>query len=138
VKWKHQRSLEVVVCGWAPTGTTVKALLLGVPDDGGRRYVGAIGTGFSDAERRTLAGLLGRLTAPASPLTSGPAPARGFRHGSSAIDSPASRPTTLAHLESASFLAADRTLDKSHRCRSAALSTYLIKTRTGPAVKARG
>ena len=48
------------------------------------------------------------------------------------------RPDTLLHLESASFLAADRTLDKSHRCRSAALSTYLIKTRTAPLAKARG
>jgi hypothetical protein len=36
------------------------------------------------------------------------------------------------------FPCSDRTLDKSHRCRSAALSTYLIKTRTCPLVKARG
>jgi hypothetical protein len=48
------------------------------------------------------------------------------------------RPATLLHLESASFLAADRTLDKSHRCRSAALSTFLIKTWTVPLAKARG
>jgi bifunctional non-homologous end joining protein LigD len=76
-KLKHVRSLDVVVCGWVPTGSTVKALLLGVPDGGGLRYVGAVGTGLSDAERRALAGLLERLAAPASPLTSGPAPDRG-------------------------------------------------------------
>ncbi|MCW2916706.1 MAG: hypothetical protein JWN52_4774 [Actinomycetia bacterium] len=45
------------------------------------------------------------------------------------------RPDTHVHLESASFLVADRTLDKSHRCRSAALSTYLIKDRTSPSRK---
>jgi hypothetical protein len=45
------------------------------------------------------------------------------------------RPDTHVHLESASFLAADWTLDKSHRCRSAALSTYLIKDRTSPSRK---
>jgi hypothetical protein len=48
------------------------------------------------------------------------------------------RPDTLLHLESASFRAANRTLDKSHRCRSGALSAYLIKSRTAGAMKARG
>jgi bifunctional non-homologous end joining protein LigD len=77
LKQKHVRSLDVVVCGWVPTGQTVKALLLGVPDQGGLRYVGAVGTGFSDAERRALAALLERLAAPVSPLTSGRTPDRG-------------------------------------------------------------
>lgn len=40
-------------------------------------------------------------------------------------------PETLVHLESASFLATDRTLEKSHRCWSAVLSNVLIKGRTG-------
>jgi hypothetical protein len=48
------------------------------------------------------------------------------------------RPDTLLHLESASFRAANRTLDKSHRCRSGALSAYLIKPRTPHLAKARG
>lgn len=48
------------------------------------------------------------------------------------------QPDTLAHLENASFRAADRTLNKSHRCRSGALSAYLIKHRTIHLVKARG
>lgn len=71
------RSLDVTVAGWVPSGSTLKALLLGVPEDGGLRYVGAVGTGFSDAERRALAALLARLAAPVSPLTSGPVPDRG-------------------------------------------------------------
>jgi bifunctional non-homologous end joining protein LigD len=77
IKLKNVRSLDVTVVGWVPTGKTVKALLLGVPDDGGLRYVGAVGTGFSDAERRALTALLDRLAAPASPLTSGRTPDRG-------------------------------------------------------------
>jgi bifunctional non-homologous end joining protein LigD len=77
LKLKHIRSLDVWICGWVPTGSTVKALLLGVPEDGGLRYVGAVGTGFSEAERRALAALLERLAAPVSPMTSGPSPDRG-------------------------------------------------------------
>lgn len=47
-------------------------------------------------------------------------------------------PDTLAHLESASSRTANRTLGKSHRCRSGALSAYLIKTWTSTPMKARG
>jgi len=77
IKLKHTRTLEVTVCGWVPSGNTLKALLLGVPDGDGLRYVGAVGTGFSDTERRSLAARLQLLAEPASPLTSGPAPERG-------------------------------------------------------------
>ncbi|GGK29188.1 hypothetical protein GCM10011583_71370 [Streptomyces camponoticapitis] len=48
------------------------------------------------------------------------------------------QPDTLTHLESASFRAANRTLDKSHRCRSGALSAYLSKSWTGTLMNARG
>ncbi|MGW4201012.1 hypothetical protein [Streptomyces sp. NPDC004726] len=48
------------------------------------------------------------------------------------------QPDTPAHLESASFRAANRTLDKSHRCRSEALSAYLIRAWTSTLMKARG
>lgn len=48
------------------------------------------------------------------------------------------RPDTLLHLRSASFLAANRTLDKSHRCRSGALLAFSTKHRTATVVKARG
>ena len=40
------RSLDVTIGGWVPTGTTMKALLLGIPDQAGLRYVGRVGTGF--------------------------------------------------------------------------------------------
>ena len=77
LKLKNVNSLDVTIVGWVPTGSTVKALLLGVPDDGGWRYVGAVGTGFSDAQRKELAALLERVASTLSPLTGGPAPDRG-------------------------------------------------------------
>ncbi|MCU1513365.1 MAG: ATP-dependent ligase [Microbacteriaceae bacterium] len=53
LKIKHHRAQEVVVGGWRPgqgrRANGVGALLLGVPDGTGFRYVGKVGTGFSDA-----------------------------------------------------------------------------------------
>ncbi|MFF1879393.1 ATP-dependent DNA ligase [Leifsonia sp. NPDC058230] len=53
VKIKHHRTQEVVIAGWRPgngrRADTVGALLLGIPDSGGLRYVGKVGTGFTDA-----------------------------------------------------------------------------------------
>ena len=46
------------------------ALLLGVPDGDGLRYVGKVGTGFSDKARRDLLEDLRRLSTPDSPFTS--------------------------------------------------------------------
>ncbi|MFE7406162.1 ATP-dependent DNA ligase [Isoptericola sp. NPDC057559] len=63
LKIKHARTQEVVVVGWRPlhagTGredaTVAGSLLLAVPDDGGAlRYVGKVGTGFKEAERRQV------------------------------------------------------------------------------------
>jgi hypothetical protein len=48
------------------------------------------------------------------------------------------RRVRLSHLESALFLAANRTLSKSYRCRSRALSVFLINPWTAHLVKARG
>jgi bifunctional non-homologous end joining protein LigD len=76
IKIKHTRSVDVRIGGWVPTGTTVKSLLLGVPDGGGLRYVGKVGTGFGEAERKVLAGLLERFAVDASPFTSGVGPDR--------------------------------------------------------------
>lgn len=73
-KVKHSRAQEVVIGGWKPgsgrrTGT-IGSLLLGVPDPSGLlRYVGHVGTGFTE---RTLRDLLDRLTPlerPKSPFT---------------------------------------------------------------------
>ncbi|GAB3102235.1 ATP-dependent DNA ligase [Isoptericola nanjingensis] len=63
LKIKHARTQEVVVVGWRPlhAGTgredarVAGSLLLAVPDDGGvLRYVGKVGTGFKEAERREV------------------------------------------------------------------------------------
>jgi bifunctional non-homologous end joining protein LigD len=73
IKFKHTKSLDVIVGGWIPAGTTVRALLLGVRDGADLRYVGRVGAGFSDAERKALAGLLSHLGTDRSPFTAGPA-----------------------------------------------------------------
>lgn len=63
VKIKHSLAQEVVVVGWRPghgdRSHLLGSLLLAVPDDGGLRYVGRVGSGFTDAERRTIVADLG-------------------------------------------------------------------------------
>ncbi|GHD39490.1 ATP-dependent DNA ligase [Mycetocola manganoxydans] len=58
IKLKHQRMQEVVVVGWRAGGGSaaggIGSLVLGIPDAAGIRYAGRVGTGFSDAERRSL------------------------------------------------------------------------------------
>ena len=57
VKVKHAQGDEFVVVGYtAPRGsrTGFGALLLAVPEDGGLRYVGRVGTGYNDEMLRTL------------------------------------------------------------------------------------
>ncbi|MET0713345.1 MAG: ATP-dependent DNA ligase [Mycetocola sp.] len=58
IKLKHQRTQEVVVVGWRPGNGSaaggIGSLVLGIPDPGGIRYAGRVGTGFSDAERRAM------------------------------------------------------------------------------------
>ncbi|MGA8988615.1 ATP-dependent DNA ligase [Aeromicrobium sp.] len=64
IKIKHHRSQEVVIGGWRPgqgaRAGRIGALLLGIPDDDGLRYVGRVGTGFGE---RTLNDLHRRLSA---------------------------------------------------------------------------
>ncbi len=73
LKVKLVQRQELVVCGWVPgTGRRrdlIGALVLGVHEDDGLRYAGKVGTGFTQAELDRLAGLLGPLEQPASPLT---------------------------------------------------------------------
>jgi bifunctional non-homologous end joining protein LigD len=65
LKVKHLRMQEVVVGGWRPgagnRASRVGSLLLGIPDERGLRYVGRVGTGFSqrdlDEVTRRLAGI---------------------------------------------------------------------------------
>jgi bifunctional non-homologous end joining protein LigD len=57
VKVKHAQGDEFVVVGYtAPRGsrTGFGALLLAVPEDGGLRYIGRVGTGYNDEMLRTL------------------------------------------------------------------------------------
>lgn len=71
---------EFVVGGWLPgqgRRLALGSLLLGVPEPGGGlRHVGAVGTGFTDAEVARLTGRLAGLRRDESPFTAGPAPRR--------------------------------------------------------------
>jgi len=62
IKVKNVRREDVVVGGWLPgegrRRERIGALLVGVEDDGGLRYAGRVGTGFTDAELKHLAGVL--------------------------------------------------------------------------------
>ncbi len=69
LKLKNQAVQEVVIGGWRPIsgGRGVGALLVGVPVEGGLRYLGRVGTGFSEADRerlRTRLSSLERVTSP--------------------------------------------------------------------------
>jgi bifunctional non-homologous end joining protein LigD len=82
VKVKSVARQELVVGGWMPgkgkRSGSIGALLLGVYEtDGQLRYVGRVGSGFSDGELQRLAGLLAPLTRPTSPFVSGERPPRG-------------------------------------------------------------
>ncbi|MBA2349465.1 MAG: DNA ligase D [Solirubrobacterales bacterium] len=77
-KIKLLQRQELVVAGWVPgegrRRERIGALVLGVHEDGGLRYAGKVGTGFTEAELTRLAGLLGPLERPESPFTAGTPP----------------------------------------------------------------
>ena len=66
IKIKHSASQEVVVIGWrtgqGSRSDTFASLLLAVPDGDTLRYVGRVGTGFSDAALADAAARLARLS----------------------------------------------------------------------------
>ena len=73
VKVKHERMQEVVVVGWEPgegrRAGGIGALVLAVPgDEGGLRYAGQVGTGFTADTLAHLARLLRPLERTTSPL----------------------------------------------------------------------
>lgn len=76
IKIKHHRTQEVVLAGWRPgngrRANTVGALLLGIPDGDGLRYVGKVGTGFTDAVLDDLMKRLAEHPRKTSPLTDVP------------------------------------------------------------------
>ncbi len=71
-KVKNVLMQEVVIGGWTPgeghRAGRFGSLLLGLPVDGGLRYVGQVGTGFADADLDDLTVVLDRLRSPASPF----------------------------------------------------------------------
>jgi bifunctional non-homologous end joining protein LigD len=73
-KVKSFRTQEVVIGAWTDgrgeRRDSLGALLLGIPDEDGLRYVGKVGTGFSAKERAALLGDLGPLATPDSPFVS--------------------------------------------------------------------
>lgn len=74
IKVKAMRDQEVVIGGWLPgqgnLQGTFGALLLGIPDADGLRYVGKVGTGFNDRARADLFGRLTKSAVDASPFAS--------------------------------------------------------------------
>ncbi|PFG43674.1 ATP-dependent DNA ligase LigD ligase module /ATP-dependent DNA ligase LigD phosphoesterase module /ATP-dependent DNA ligase LigD polymerase module [Isoptericola jiangsuensis] len=82
LKVKHVGAQECVVVGWRPlrAGTptqdprSVGGLLLAVPDGDRLRYVGRVGTGMSDRERRELAARLADAEVARAPVDDVPRP----------------------------------------------------------------
>ncbi|WP_314146346.1 ATP-dependent DNA ligase [uncultured Leifsonia sp.] len=72
IKIKHHRTQEVVIGGWTPgngrRANTIGALLLGIPDGDGLRYVGKVGTGFTDTMLDDLTAKLGAHERKTPPL----------------------------------------------------------------------
>ncbi|MCI1019379.1 ATP-dependent DNA ligase [Microbacterium sp. C5A9] len=77
LKLKHTRMQEVVIVGIRPgkgdREGTFGSLLLAVPDDDGLRYVGRVGTGFTDRMLRDLLARLAPLRVDGAPLDGVPA-----------------------------------------------------------------
>ena len=77
IKLKHHLTQEVVIGGWRPgkgrRASQVGSLLMGVPDaDGALRYVGRVGTGFTDRQLADVAAELAPLERSTSPFVDVP------------------------------------------------------------------
>jgi bifunctional non-homologous end joining protein LigD len=76
VKLKHHATQEVVIAGWRPgagrRADGVGSLLMGIPSDDGLRYVGRVGTGFSDRDLDELLPIFEREARKTSPLVDVP------------------------------------------------------------------
>jgi bifunctional non-homologous end joining protein LigD len=72
IKVTDVRPQEVVIGGWRPgegrREGVLGALLLGIPAEGGLRFVGSVGTGFSDADLESLTETLRPLKRKNSPF----------------------------------------------------------------------
>jgi bifunctional non-homologous end joining protein LigD len=82
IKVKNVGRQEFVIGGWLPgegrRKRRIGALLVGVYEpDGGLRYAGRVGTGFTESELERLASLLAPLQRESVPFTAGERPPRG-------------------------------------------------------------
>ncbi len=72
IKIKNVRTQEVVIGGWTEGSGNregdLGALLLGIPEGKGLRFVGKVGTGFDTAERALLLTMLAKVTRATSPF----------------------------------------------------------------------
>ena len=72
VKIKHQRTQDVVVCGWCPgrgsRAGSIGSLVVAVHRDEGLSYAGRVGTGFTEAALDRLVEVLAPLEIDESPL----------------------------------------------------------------------
>jgi bifunctional non-homologous end joining protein LigD len=77
IKIKELTTIEVLIGGWRPgegrRSGTIGSLMLGVPTDAGLRYVGQVGTGWTDKALTALAARLQPLEQRTSPFTDVPA-----------------------------------------------------------------
>ncbi|CAN5179644.1 ATP-dependent DNA ligase [soil metagenome] len=73
LKVKHHLTQEVVIGAWKPGAGSrahrVGSLLMGIPDESGLRFVGRVGTGFSDRDLDEIGAKLRRLERKTSPFT---------------------------------------------------------------------
>jgi bifunctional non-homologous end joining protein LigD len=76
IKLKHTLRQEMVIGGWLPgegrRTDRIGALLMGIPEPTGLRYVGRVGTGFTERTLDELATALKPLRRPDSPFEPGP------------------------------------------------------------------
>ncbi|APE18460.1 ATP-dependent DNA ligase [Mycobacterium sp. WY10] len=72
IKDKNWNTQEAVIGGWREgnggRSSGIGALLLGIPEDGGLRFIGRVGTGFSDKELGRLKKILQPLHTDESPF----------------------------------------------------------------------
>ncbi|MCX2931252.1 ATP-dependent DNA ligase [Mycobacterium sp. CVI_P3] len=72
IKQKLWKTQEIVIGGWREgnggRSSGIGALLLGIPEDGGLRFVGRVGTGFSEKELARLKKILAPLHTEQSPF----------------------------------------------------------------------
>lgn len=76
LKLKHSATQEVVVVGWRPghaNAAVMGSLLMAVPDGDTLRYVGRVGTGFTERERREITARLSAMERKTSGATGVPA-----------------------------------------------------------------